>query len=144
MVDKAKSLKSHFPLFYIVPIRSNLQSVLLLHCLSVLVLCEESFCSSVLIYHLCLEWPCTLVSMFQLPHIFKSSCALLFQKSSYVPKEYFCSSVPVSQRGTRKEFVVVEPIPTCRSNNLLPGRVVRVQTDYYSYEFGLRKLEARV
>ena len=110
MVDKAKSLKSHFPLFYIVPIRSNLQSVLLLHCLSVLVLCEESFCSSVLIYHLCLEWPCTLVSMFQLPHIFKSSCALLFQKSSYVPKEYFCSSVPVSQRGTRKEFVVVEPV----------------------------------
>ena len=29
-------------------------------------------------------------------------------------------------------------------NNLLLGRVVRVQTDYYSYEFGLRKLEARV
>ena len=29
-------------------------------------------------------------------------------------------------------------------NNLLSGRVVRVQTDYYSYEFGLCKLEVRV
>ena len=29
-------------------------------------------------------------------------------------------------------------------NNLLSGRVVSVQTDYYSYEFVLRKLEARV
>ena len=28
-------------------------------------------------------------------------------------------------------------------NNLLPGRVVRVQTDYYFYEFGPQKLEAR-
>ena len=36
------------------------------------------------------------------------------------------------------------PVLLVGVNNLLSGRVVRVQSDYYSYEFGLRKVEARV
>ena len=42
------------------------------------------------------------------------------------------------------EAIPVESFLLVGVNNLLSGMVVRVQTDYYSYEFGLRKLGARV
>ena len=45
--------------------------------------------------------------------------------------------------GIRLWWVLLYPFLLVVENNLLPGRVVRVQTDYYFYEFGPQKLEAR-
>ena len=39
---------------------------------------------------------------------------------------------------------MADPFLLVGANNLLSGRVGSAQTDYYSYEFVLRKLEARV